>query len=417
MKKLQSAVEAIALVGLFGCYLPEAHAAPVIEPGGTADATALALSNPAEFAWQLFFFLNRQAKSGVAGVADENKAFGTLDPGASLVWETWAMASGDQSSEVYRPDGSRPVNWDDLKRDARVFILDKNLERLSVLSQSKRVKPLFFPKAPADQEVRQNRATYEFIISNEMYHIGGLEALLSRAQASGNRGLIEFKNPSKEVKAQWYPIKETDKPRYMWREAKNPDGTTTIYGLAALHVITKDLPNWVWIDFGHVDCESQKGACDPASVKKVEGDDFNQEEAKTDPVDPTTRGPGAPSGSNGVRKETMGSVWQNYILRGTQIDFVTGFGAPTILSSPVIESGFQNSSCMTCHARAAVGPRRIGPTGIPVQALNHLSTSDPTLGAPDAALFGAGPGQDAINYLQTDFIWSAPFRANRKPGT
>jgi hypothetical protein len=187
--------------------------------------------------------------------------------------------------------------------------------------------------------------------------------------------------------------------------------------LVALHVITKDLPNWFWADFGHTDCEIQKGACDPASIKQIFGDDFTQEEAKTEPVDPTTRGPSAPSGSNGIRKETVGSVWQNYILRGTQIDFVTPFGTPTILSNPVIENTFQNSSCLSCHARASVGVRKVGTNGVPSPLLNKLSPSDPTLGAPDPGLFGAGPGQDSINYLQADFIWSAPSRAQRKPGT
>jgi hypothetical protein len=127
--------------------------------------------------------------------------------------------------------------------------------------------------------------------------------------------------------------------------------------LVTLHIITKDLPNWFWADFGHVDYEVQKGACDPTSLTQVFGDGFVQEEAMTEPVDPTTRGSAAPSGSNGIRKETIGSLWQNYILRGAQIDFVTGFGAPSILSNPVIENGFQNSSCVSCHARASVGPR------------------------------------------------------------
>lgn len=284
-----------------------------------------------------------------------------------------------------------------------------------MLGESKRFKPFCFPKAPLDQEVRQNRATFEFIIANEMYHRGGLEAKLAQAVATGNRSLINFRNASKEVKAQWYPISDSDKSRYLWRDVRNSDGTTTAYGLVSLHIITKDLPNWFWADFGHVDCEVQKGACDPVSVKQKLG--INQEEAKTEPVDPTTRGPGAPSGSDGIRKETIGSVWQNYILRGSQIDFVTGFGSPTVLSNPVIENGFQNSSCMSCHARASVGPRKVGSNGVPSPFLNTLSTGDPTLGTPDPGLFGAGPGQNSINYLQTDFVWSAPFRAQRKPGT
>jgi hypothetical protein len=397
------------------CGLP-ANAAPIEEPGGTADATALALSNPAEYAWSLFFFLNRQAKPDTAGQADETKDFGKLDPGASVVWETWAMASGGAASEVYRPDGSQPVGWEQLKRGGpRALVLDQNLEQVGVLGESTRLKPFFFPSAPLDQEVRQNRAMFEFVVGNEMYHRGGLEALYTQAAASQNRSLINFKDASKEVKAQWYPIKDSDKPRYLWREVANPDGTKTVYGLVALHIITKDLPDWFWADFGHVDCETQKGGCDPASVKQYLG--FDQEEAKTEPVDPTTRGPGAPSGRNGVRQETIGTIWQNYILRGTQIDFVTAFGAPTVLSSPVIENGFQNSSCMTCHARASVGPRKVGPGGVKAVRLNTLSPGDPTLGAPEPGLFGAGPGQNSVDYLQTDFIWSSPFRAQRKPGT
>jgi hypothetical protein len=284
-----------------------------------------------------------------------------------------------------------------------------------VLSTSRRLKPLFFPSSPLEQEVRQNRQMFEFIVSKEMYHRGGLEALLAQAQSQSNRSLINFPTGAKEVKAQWYPIRDTDKPRYLWREVKNPDGSTTAFGLVALHIITKDLPNWFWADFGHADCEVQKGACDPASLREFLGD-FTQEEAKTEPVDPTTRGASAPSGSNGVRKETIGSVWQNYILRGTQIDFTTPFGQSTVLSNPVIENGFQNSSCMTCHARASVGVRAVGPNGVASPLLNTLSPGDPTLGSPDPSLFGAGPGQSSINFLQTDFIWSAPFRAQRKPG-
>jgi hypothetical protein len=286
---------------------------------------------------------------------------------------------------------------------------------MSVLAESRRIKPFFVPAAPLDQEVRQNRALFEFIVSNEMYHRGGLEALYMQAAATGNRALINFKGASKEVKAQWFPIQDSDKPRYFWREVVNADGTKTAFGLVSLHIITKDLPNWFWADFGHVDCESQRGACDPTSLRQNLG--IDQEEAKTEPVDPTTRGPNAPSGSNGVRQETIGTVWQNYILRGTQIDFVMPFGAATVLSNPVIENKFQNSSCMTCHARASVGPRKVGPGGVKSPRLNTLSPGDPTLGAPDPGLFGAGPGQNSVDYLQTDFIWSAPFRAQRRPGT
>ena len=105
------------------------------------------------------------------------------------------------------------------------------LARFWTIVSGRRLANRRFPTAPLDQEVRQNRAAYEFIPNNELFHRGGLEAKLAEAQASGNRALINFTNASKETKAQWYPIKEADKPRYLWRDAKKADGTTTTFGL------------------------------------------------------------------------------------------------------------------------------------------------------------------------------------------
>ena len=46
----------------------------IIEPGGAASDASLALSDPDEYAWNLFFFINRQALPGFAGVADGSKS-------------------------------------------------------------------------------------------------------------------------------------------------------------------------------------------------------------------------------------------------------------------------------------------------------------------------------------------------------
>jgi hypothetical protein len=406
MKQIALALSAscIALIGT-------ASAQNIPEPGGTAADQVVALTNPDEFAWRLFFFLNRPAKAGSAGIADDTRMFGDVAGAAPMVWETWAMASGGPASEVYKPDGSRPDDWDKLKRNERLFVLDRNLENESVRSSSRRVTPsnagAFFPTRPANQEVRMNRATFEFIVQDEMYNRDGLEALYAKGVASKNRALVQFPAGAKEVKAQWLSISDDQKPRYLWRESIAPDGTRQAFGLVSLHVITKDLPNWFWADFGHIDCEAQLNAC------------TGQEPALTEPSDSTTRsaagGPG-PAGANDVRNETRNTVWANYILRGTQINFVLQDGLPSILSNPVIEGGFQRSSCMTCHARAAVGPRLLNANGAPVQQINRLSTGDPDIGAPNPALFGDGTGfsRNDILYLQSDFLWSPIFRAQRK---
>jgi len=203
-----------------------------------------------------------------------------------MVWETWALASGGASSEIYRPKGASPEPWDKLKRDKLQFILDKNLEPEAVQANSLRVVPLFtglfVPNQPADQKVRMNRATFEFIISNEMYNVDDLEALVTKAAvASNNRFLISFPTAAKEIKAQWLPIDDAQKSIYLWRDGISPDGKKQSYGLVSLHIITKDLPNWVWAGFDHVDCENRQIACN------IDG----QEAAQTRPVDSTTRGP------------------------------------------------------------------------------------------------------------------------------
>src|SRR5690606_36600918 len=49
-----------------------------------------------------------------------------------------------------------------------------------------------------------------------------------------------------------------------------------------------------------------------------------------------------------------GTKWENYRLRGTQVDFTTPTGKPTLLSNSHMDTGCQRSSCMPCHARATV---------------------------------------------------------------
>jgi hypothetical protein len=60
----------------------------------------------------------------------------------------------------------------------------------------------------------------------------------------------------------------------------------------------------------------------------------------------------------GYPPEVEGTVWQYYRLRGTQVDFVTSVGRPTILGNTQIEGSFQEtSSCIACRARATIGRR------------------------------------------------------------
>jgi hypothetical protein len=417
----------LVVSAMLGLGIASAGAQQATEPGGNPNDTALAIQNPDEYAWRLFLFLNRQALLGKAGVVDPTKDdIKSYDPDRDVVWETWAVATGGipafrspgevNSSEVYKDRGEKPVAWEELPRTTGATkTLEANLTSLTRTVRStltaRDLNPanpnLFIAPGvvfPPEFEVRMNKSTFDTIRLHGMYSVEGLESLFRDAQRTGNREAIKFDPASKEVKAKWIKITEADKPRYHWRTIQRRDAagntTTETWGLAGLHILTKDLPNWFWADFEHVDWESKQpnGAPDPRKS-----------------VDSTTRdnparGTTATAGREGIRNETVGSKWQNYRLRGTQIDFVDKSGAPIEVANTLIEPLSNGpSSCMTCHAKASIGLRS-DPTqrASPPFVANNVGP-DFTLGIPDPTAF-LNAGQMA--FLQTDFIWSPAFRAH-----
>jgi plastocyanin len=418
---------ALAIVAGAGLLVPSQSIAQLREPGGTPQDVHMAVNQPFEYAWRLFFFVSRQAKPGTAGEVDETKpTIRDYDPDKPVVWETWANATGGlflrsgetNTSEVYKDGGVDPGPWERLPRSTLVAKrLDPNTTTLLAnarrgllqfgLSDPSRgpISVLSHPSVtdPREFEVRMNRSTYETIRKGRLYSVEGLAAKFEEAKRSNNIKIVQFELESKEVKAKWVKLtNEADKQRYHWRtiDTRQPDGTTKpeVWGLSGLHIITKDVPDWFWTDFEHVNQE-------PAAL--AEG---------RPSVDPTTRGPNAPSGSNGVRRETVGSKWEHYRLRGVQLHFFDQFGNATELSNTLIEplkSG--PSSCITCHAKAAVSNRVNHTTaGFPfmIDALN----ADFVAGAPDPKLYRKdGKPDGEILYVPTDFLWSMAFRARNEP--
>lgn len=361
-------------------------AAPV-EPGGNAESTRMAVQNPDEYAWQLFLFINHQAKSGTAGQPDATKAtIRDYEEGKDVVWETWALASreGTPEAEVFLKDGAKPGDWSQLRRGAANA--PKALDHTFTLAAAHAIRnlraqpgvqaPAFVQQDPATDEVRMNEGTFTFVRDRDLYNRQGLAAAFAGAQQSGDRDAIQFPAMAKEVKARWQQINPSQKGRYHWKEI---NGQT--WGLVAFHIITKDTPMWFWTDFLHVDFADQEP---PGSFH-----------------DTTTLGSNAPHGKDGIRSETVGSKWEQYRLKGTQLTFTDARGEPTILGNQIIESGNAAiSSCITCHSGAGVTTN-----GVP-------NVFDFITGVPPTASFGTG-GQ--IRVLQTDFLYSIPLRAQSLP--
>jgi len=413
LSNFRAAVLSLSLSALVIPTAGMAQTAPA-EPGGDPASANLAQTNPDEYAWRLFDFINLQAAPSSAGVPASGKTITQYDDDTATVWETWALASGDgagqEGSEVFKPDGSDPGTWNSLPRAIRPLkVFSVNLKVASALNESLgfgtrhtlpvnkpaagRIRPqiLLGPGDPTgDFEVRLNQAAFEFTQKNDLYNIEGLTAKFEAAKVANNRDLIQFPPAAKEVKANWVTttnpkaISADEKARYHWRQVGD-----TYYKLTGFHVTTKDLKQWFWADFAQEDFETTPGPALPSR-------------------DSTTRGAAAPDRGtkDGERKELVGSKWAHYRLRGTQIDFLDASNKPVIVGNTQIEANrADKSSCMTCHFNASMaGVLSDG-------SLDTLDGGNFVVGEPNAAALGAG---STIKYLQNDFEWSAPIRAQHK---
>lgn len=349
--------------------------------------TKQALTEPDRYAWRLFIALNWPADMENRR-ADQQKAYGDDGP---VVWESWKLSSG-RGDEVFLAQGKDPGPW--VGGPARGERSIQNFESLplqQLIAGGRPMTALFDPQLAQfrGNENHINKAGYEFIRSNELFNV---EGQISMVEA--NKEII-FPLQAKEVKAQWRRIEDADKPRYHWAEFVNDGEDRLVFGMTALHITTKDLPNWFWATFEHKDNEKLDGA-EPWML----------------PSRDSTAGPDGYPTEIGLE----GTKWMYYRLRGTQIDFVDSRGNPTVLANSQIEEGFQtSSSCITCHALASVS--RDGDRLFFFRPGFSRGVSVGPVGHPDAGLFsypsfqlGGTPSQQ---FQQQDFVWSL-MRARRK---
>ena len=373
-----------------------------------------ALDFPSRHAWHLFISLNHPAVDEAIerGRPDCTRPIGA--PGSTVLWETWRNAE----TEVYLAGGSEPPEWNDnTLPDAapgsvpEMIVAGANRETMETAERqallsfhdlgSRVVRPEFSPGdgvftgSGGFGETRMNRATYEFVKRNCLW---SQEGLMRYAQAvvDGKKPPITFPVDSIEVKAAWLDFEEQGIPADRQNRYYTAEFSGKKYGLTSLHILTKDIPNWFWATFHHVDAPDN-----PFETH----DDF------------------------GRPRLLDGTVWENYLLGGTQVDFVMPTGRPTILSDHYVEFGFQRSSCITCHATATISPD--GSAG-PDQAMALCLLSPDIIGEPCKQMIGEHlfkPGtlelwhergapfaewferNGSPFHFQTDFVWSIPFRA------
>lgn len=367
-----------------------------------------AMNNPDKFAWDVFIEISKPVNPN--------------NPDGEIVWQKeWVNAEDVFKDPMNKPEWSKIVGLPLLRDNSIGAPLQQELfkEALNKMKASNPKSANFHSissckeNMPHDSllrnETKMNKATFDFIIENDMYYAEGVEEFFAK------KTKIDAPIESKEIKATWKPIKPEDKTRYHFVEKGKK-----IYGLVALHIITKDLPNWTWATFEHIDNECLTDAENNPKLKSIDKYGRNSDGSVSKEL------------KNDFIKNGLPEKWYEYYrLRGTQTDFTSPTGEDIILANTYIESGFElTSSCMTCHAKASVGakltrqqlPPNLKPEKISdyLNQLDVFETKEPiaigNLGSPKPTWFYnyLPSDQKEVKYIQTDFMWSIPLRVKRK---
>src|ERR1700688_3823087 len=138
------------------------------------------------------------------------------------------------------------------------------------------------------------------------------------------------------------------------------------YALVAMHVSSRQNPNWVWGTFEH---QMNPGRCDYMGCF----DTFGAQLAAVPPNrSKYNAGYGTCEKTHALealmQRANLSPVWQNYCLKSTEVDFTAPDGTPYALGNSVIEGIIGNgtvaaSSCISCHKYASFDA-----TGAPAKA-------------------------------------------------
>lgn len=283
--------------------------------------------------------------------AEAWRIFAALNPSGAdrpAAWESWPSAA-----DTFRKDGADPGPAPGLSHPG--------IERFELLTPADfpnlrhivggRMVPVTDPLGSAKRlvEVRLNPVSYDFIRARELYTVAGQR----RAVAQGK---VEFPIGAIQLKAGWRPIAESDRSRFHTLTLLLADGSTRLYGLAALNIAAKTRKGWLWASFEHTDAA-------------------------------------------GVA---------HYLLRGTQTTYLDAGDRPVLLGNAVLEAGLGSSaSCMTCHARATLSVDG-EPSRLPVFAPAPPGVRRGYVGIPDPGWFGHADAQGhwQTTFASLDFVWS-----------
>lgn len=316
--------------------------------------------------------------------------------------------------------------------------------------------------------VFRNKPMFDYVFENDLYNSDGVakvfaenarvmtnQAPFQSANAGGASARIDFPVDAVMIKSNWISraraeelgiVENPDAPFVkMTLTSAVTDNNAQIFEpgehwLVAFHVSSKDIPNWVWLTFEHVDnlgrcdytgCNDSYGFASPDEVPEGAADNFTRPHMMSDelPIASAIFDPGRVYAGGAIRPgleavldglgigtgesadAAMPSIgdpaWRSYRLKGSQVNFVQSTGWRNILGNSVTEGGFvMSSSCMTCHSRAHVGPDGTPSViGVFENTLGQIGYAEGSVGIPDPTWFVSSQQPPKLEALQTDFVW------------
>lgn len=325
--------------------------------------------------------------------------------------------------------------------------------------------------------VFRNKPMFDYVFDTNLYNREGAAAVFAANAANisnnapfaarnppGSQTRIDFPIPSVMIKSNWIlkeraeaigMVEDPAKPFIkMMLESSVTDNNAQIFEpgehwLVAIHISSKDLPNWVWTTFEHVDnlgrcdytgCNDSYGFTSPDTLPEGAADNFTRPHVISDglPIPSPIFDPGKVYAGGDIRdglKAVLDGLgigvspnadpampsaadlaWRSYRLKGSQVDFVSAIGRPTLLGNSVTEGGFvPSSSCVSCHARAHVGADGFPSVlGVFRNSVDIIGYGESVSGTPDPNWYLTSQQPPALQALQTDFVWGFFFANSLK---
>lgn len=360
----------------------------------------MAANQPDQFAWKLFVEISRPAKGSPT----------------DLNWETWAL-----EADIYKDPHVAPKWPDSGHQPKRLFPSTQQRRRARQQTLALRVAAHEEGPVPPDrdgvanEEVRDNRAAFDYIVKNNLWYKEGVIAKITDDS-------IQFPKGSIAIKAKWKVISESQKERFHWQEYEDPKTKKkVIVGLVALHISSRILSTWHWSTFEQVD---NPGLADYIGLY----DSFGM--VPNHSIAPNARTNQGYADKVGMLSDELTRMMDEaglsaplkkyYRLKGSQIAFTDPTGRSTLLGNSITEAGFvATSSCITCHSRAAIGAPPQGQNNFPTPA--NLSVFTPESGqsyngspSPDwfwypTAPFSVPAANPEPSHEQVEFLWQLVF--------